>query len=467
MKRLNINVDNGILGADAYKLLHHLMQKPGYSWLTSYLESRFGAKYDTTVVIGIFDVLSKMTFAVTKTDISEAIAASHDIFGFQGINVEIWKKVEELGYMPMLIRGIPEGYTVPVGTPLLKVEPTEEWFAPVCNAIETKLTRVWYPMTLATRLKRLRDRVQSYYYATGTSALGEFAINDFGSRSASCDEQGKVSGMVHLMVCGSGSDNVMGQLHLNDLYGYQNKLKSVWATEHSVALSFGPGEGEYEYIKHQLSQYTDKLKSIVADTYDYNNFVEVVMRRPDVQALIDAHEGRIMIRPDSGDYFENVLWTLNTLEKQYGSYINDKGYKVLNCDMGVIQGDGMNEDSICELYEYIIENDWSADNMVVGAGTGIMFEGLTRDTQRFAIKPSANIINGELINTIKDPKTDPTKRSKGGLLKVDKNFVTHTSMDYEDNMDEFYAIECIMMTYYKDGVLAEPDFMEIMARLNS
>ena len=458
--------NNHVTGADAYKLLHHLMQAPGYEWLTSYAEARFGARYPNTVMAGLFDVIDKMPMTVSKMDISKGISISHDIFGFNGINTDIWKKVEELGYMPCEIKGIPDGMIVPVGTPLLKVEPTEKWFAPVCNQLETKLMRIWYPVTLATRLRAIRLRVNEYYEESGTPEMAEYAINDFSSRSASCQEQGEIAGMIHLLVCGSGSDNIDGQLHLNHLYGYQNKLKSVWATEHSVALSFGPGEGEYEYIKHQLKTHTDFIKSIVADTYDYKNFVTNVWTRADVQELVMAHEGRIVLRPDSGDMFDNIIFTLNFFESYHGITVNKKGYKVINGNIGVIQGDGMNEDTICELYEYILNKGWSADNLVVGAGTGIMFEGLTRDTQRFAIKPSANVINGKLINTIKDPKTDPTKRSKGGLLKVDKDLVTHTSMDYEGIMDEFEAVICIMEVYYRDGVKGKPDYDKFMENLN-
>lgn len=319
------------------------------------------------------------------------------------------------------------------------------------------------PTTLATRLRLLTKRVHSIYTRYGTPELANYAINDFSARSGSCGEQSDIAGMVHLMM-NTGSDNMHGNRLLNNIYGKQNRLKSVWATEHSVALSFGPGEGEYEYIKHQLKDKTHRLKSIVADTYDYNNFVSVVMMREDVQKLINAHIGRIVLRPDSGNMLDNIIFTLNFLEKTYG-VIYVKGLKVINHNIGIIQGDGMNPESIIKLYMDIINLGWSPNNLVVGSGTGIMYDGLSRDTDRHAMKPSVNIINGETINTIKDPKTDTTKRSKGGHLKVDSDYVTHTSMDYEGKMDEFHEINCIMQSYYFNGLKMWPDFEEVHNRL--
>lgn len=459
MRRRNI-----ILDMDAYKSAHHLMQPPGYEYLESYGEARVGGEHKEVVFDGLHYVVQNYLNCPTHKEVDEAIQKSIKIFGYNTINEEIWRRVADLGYLPIELRGLPEGSKVPIGTPLWILKPTEDWFAPVCNGIETLLMRTWYPTTLMTRLHNIKSLLKTIYKNYGTEGMEEFAVNDFSARSGSCGEQADLAGMTFLKLF-RGSDNMHGQLLLDDVYGVNHRCQSVWATEHSVALAFGPGEGEYEYIKHQLRTNTDQLKSIVADTYDYANFVSVVMTRPDVQELIDAHTGRIVIRPDSGDMFVNVLWTLEFLADRYGT-IKKKGKLVIDKNIGVIQGDGMNEKTIIDLYNHIIFHGFSPDNMVTGSGTGIMFSDLTRDTDRFAMKPSVNIIKGEIINTIKDPKTDPSKRSKGGFLKVDSSFKTHSSMDF-DLLEDFNQIKCVMVPYYVDGKVRTPDFDEILERLNS
>lgn len=48
----------------------------------------------------------------------------------------------------------------------------------------------------------------------------------------------------------------------------------------------------------------------------------------------------MVIRPDSGDAIDNILYALSELEKAYGSSVNAKGYKILE-RVALIQGDGV------------------------------------------------------------------------------------------------------------------------------
>jgi nicotinamide phosphoribosyltransferase len=58
---------------------------------------------------------------------------------------------------------------------------------------------------------------------------------------------------------------------------------------------------------------------------------------------------------------------------------------------------------------------WSADNIAFGMG-GALLQQLDRDTQKFAMKCSAALINGEWVDVQKDPVTDPGKKSKAGRV---------------------------------------------------
>ena len=76
------------------------------------------------------------------------------------------------------------------------------------------------------------------------------------------------------------------------------------------------------------------------------------------------------------------------LGNSFGYSLNRKGYKLLNHNIGLIQGDGMTETSIPETYREYIKTGWSPENFITGSGGGLLVEGLTRDTDRWAIKVS-------------------------------------------------------------------------------
>jgi nicotinamide phosphoribosyltransferase len=60
---------------------------------------------------------------------------------------------------------------------------------------------------------------------------------------------------------------------------------------------------------------------------------------------------------------------------------------------------------------------WSADNIAFGMG-GALLQIVDRDTQKFAMKASSAEINGEWVSVVKDPITDPGKRSKAGRVTL-------------------------------------------------
>lgn len=455
---------NPIADRDAYKGVHWLQLKKAYEWFTSYMEARKGAAYEDIYAMGLSHRI-KTAYgtppSMDELDVAESLF--REAFGFDALNVEVWKKVVELGHYPMLIKGLPEGTKVSPGVPLFTIEPTEKWFASTANGEETKLMRTWYASVLISRLMNLNNQLIPLALKTNSLAQLQYFVNGFEARSATSDETADIAGMFSLFVTG-GSDNIHAQHALNHFYpGGETRLKTVWATEHACALSFGPGEGEYDYVKAQLSTKTNFIKSIVIDTYDTKNFVDNVLTRPDIRKMVMAHEGLIVLRNDSGNMYEMIEYILNSMDTSYGSTYHTENYRILN-KFGVMQADGVKPHTTVALAEKVIDMGYALHQLVVGGGTGLMFDDLTRDTNRNAIKPSANIIDGEMISTKKSPKTDPSKNSKGGILKVDKNHDVHSSNDYTP--EEFAKIKCIMVTYYENGKIYSDDFKTIYNRLH-
>jgi nicotinamide phosphoribosyltransferase len=111
-----------------------------------------------------------------------------------------------------------------------------------------------------------------------------------------------------------------------------------------------------------------------------------------------------------------VLQTLHALEASFGAVLNSKGRRVLN-NVRVIQGDGVNPDSLEAILAAMDHAGFAADNIVFGMG-GALLQQINRDTQRFAMKCSAIRLGDAWHDVSKDPVTDTSKRSMKGRLTL-------------------------------------------------
>ena len=137
------------------------------------------------------------------------------------------------------------------------------------------------------------------------------------------------------------------------------------------------------------------------------------------------------------------------MSKSFGGTINSKGYKVLNPQVGVLWGDGLDYNKILEILKVMDEGGWSAENIVFGMGGGLL-QKVNRDTQRFVFKSSAQCRNGVWHDVYKSP-TDKTKVSKRGRLKlVDTCF---TGNYKTVGIDECPEREDILQCVFEDGEL--------------
>lgn len=69
-----------------------------------------------------------------------------------------------------------------------------------------------------------------------------------------------------------------------------------------------------------------------------------------------------------GEPTEVLERLLDILYRKFGGHINEKGYKVLDKHVRIIQGDGINIRSIREILQHIEKLGFSADNLVFGSG---------------------------------------------------------------------------------------------------
>lgn len=462
--RKNITIDT-----DAYKIPHWLQYPDNLTKLYSYGESRVGSRYPFVSFFGLSAIIKEHFLQkVTDEMIEEGEEESYLTFGTKEyFNTEVWKKVKDLGYLPIEIKAVPEGTKTGIDNVLFTIQSTEKWFAKTINSLESTLMHIWYPTTVATRAMYIKENIKPFFDKSSdiSNLVLPVAVNDFGYRGGTCFDASAIGGAAHL-VHFVGSDNMPANRLIKDYYGFKGQLKSVWATEHSVATSFGLEENnEIEYLKHQLIKAPDdKIVSIVIDSKDSDNFIKNVVGNEEIIHLIKQKSGRVVFRPDSGNPLVNICKYSDMLGSIFGFKMNQKGYKIIGENVGLIQGDGMDENSIPALYEEYIKTGWAADNVITGSGGGLLQVDINRDIQRFAIKASYGEKDGVPFNIKKNPKTDQTKASKSGILKLHNKTTTFESSKM--NSIQFNAYEDILETVFKNGELKETKFEDILKRAN-
>lgn len=406
-----------ILQTDGYKPSHWKMYPKNLTQMVSYLESR-GGDFDKVMFIGLQYYILRYLVGkvVTREDIEFADKFLADYFGDSTIfNRAGWEYIlnEHDGYLPLIIRAIPEGTITKKHVVQMTIETTDPHCAWLVNYTETLLMKIWYPCTVGTQSFFLREFVDKILDKTGDPSLALFKVHCFGYRGIAAEEQSYLAG-AHL-VSFRGSDTLGGVRAMQMYYDGGNCANSIAATEHSIMCVHSKNKNDLNAFEKILDAFPNGLLACVSDTYDIFRACE--WAGTILKEKILARNGVLILRPDSGDPEKIVPKCLNILWKYFGGIVNEKGYKVLHPKIRIIQGDGMNYKSIQSLYNCLEKMGWSADNLAVGSGGGLI-QIMNRDTLKFAIKACGALVGNEWIDIYKDPITDPGKTSKFGIHKT-------------------------------------------------
>lgn len=429
-----MKIKNPILCTDSYKTSHFNLYRPGVKNMTSYIEARKG---DGVLFNGLQYYLKEyLGRTITVDDVNQAklICEAHGVpFPYDG-----WMKIAThyQGLPPLTIRAVREGTFVPAKNILMDVtlsvdDPDIFWLV---SWWETLLLKIWYPCTVGTKSFNTLKIIKQYLEKTSDDVEEQlyFKLHDFGGRANSSEESAGISGFAHL-INSMGTDTIEGIIHGINYYGAGVEGLSIPATEHSTITSWGR-DGELDAYRNVLNQYAKPgaLVACVSDSYDYHNAVDNLWGKELRQQIIDS--GAILVvRPDSGEPVDVVTYALKSFAESFGYTVNSKGYKVLN-NVRVIQGDGINPDTIAEILEAITELGFATDNVAFGMGGKLVQSEIDRDTFGFAMKCSAVDTEEGTIEVYKDPITDPGKKSKRGKLDLIKDatgqYMTINTLEY-------------------------------------
>ena len=373
------------------------------------------------------------------------------------------RDLHRLGYLPLEFKAVPEGTRVPLRVPTFTIENTKPEMFWLTNYIETILSATyWQPSTSATIAHGIREVFDAGAEKTATDVSGvDFQGHDFSFRGMAGAEAAAASGAAHLLsFC--GTDSLTSLDWIDKYYGGDYLAASVPATEHSVMCTGAAVLGEKELFRRIINMYPTGFVSIVSDTFDLWKVLTDFL--PAFKEEIMTRDGRIVIRPDSGnpvDILAGVVaahdpkespedyGVVELLWNVFGGTINEKGYKVLDPHVGVIYGDSMNKERIALVIERLEAKGFASTNFVAGVGS-YNYQYNTRDTFGSAVKATWAEVDGVGYDLQKDPVTDSgLKKSAKGRLAVQRDETGELYLVEQATPEQEAVSE--LKTVWKDG----------------
>ena len=349
-----------------------------------------------------------------KKEFSLYLGMEYDTTHFE----ELW----DLGYLPIEVRALAEGTISPIKVPVLTVHNTLPEFYWVTNYLESIISNLlWKPITSATIAREYKNILNHWAIKTTGSTEGtEWQGHDFSMRGMDSIEAVVSSGLGHLTSF-MGTDSLPAIFGARHYYGETGFVAgSVPATEHSVMCA-GSKEGELETFRRLLNTYPTGILSVVSDTWDLWNVITNIL--PQLKEEILSRDGKLVIRPDSGDPTdilcgehepyrviskkvidepfilptgqkfmfieesgENKFYTktkdgyvdyvyepkhkgvIELLWDIFGGTTNEQGYKVLNPHIGAIYGDSITLERADDICRRLEAKGFASTNVVFGIG---------------------------------------------------------------------------------------------------
>jgi nicotinamide phosphoribosyltransferase len=523
---------NALYYVDAYKVGHKAMLAPGTvrlygNWIPRSV--KYAPKGVSKIVSfgqqltwkWLHDVFQENFFNLPK---EEAMQFGKDMSMMLMIPYDDahFSDLYELGYLPMRVKSLPEGIETNPNIVHMSFINTVDGFAWLVLYLETIVSSLaWKPATAATIALQYRRNLTEWVMKTdpANAWLIPYLAHDFSARGLNPHDMIAV-GLGHASSF-RGSDTIITIPAARYYYGEPMNevvINSVNASEHSVTctgifyyegklragLAFdaimeyysfdAPCEGsvedpdykaiaEWMNLRDWLKRFPVGILSVVSDTFDLWKLINYIL--PRLKDQIMAREGKLVIRPDSGDPVD-IICGLNTkpgavftqelktpennpeyfgvtelLAGIFGYTTNEQGYMVLDPHIGSIYGDSITLERQIQIYERLAVKGFASTNIVLGVGS-FTYQFNTRDTMGYAAKGAWFEIEEKItgrdfedtyregFDIYKDPITDDgTKKSLKGRCAV-----------HQDENGEYYVkVQCtekeenegLLQVIYEDG----------------
>lgn len=470
---------NPLYEADSYKVGHPLMLAEGttreyWTWIPRSIKYMPGGinkimsagqqivvRYiHSTFQENFFDQPIEVAHQFTR-DMSKHLMLEYTFDGFE--------KLHKLGYLPIQVQALPEGIFTNPNIPHMTGINTNEEYAWLGLFLETYFSKLaWQTPTAATITAKFKENAVKWIEKTDKDNLwlADYVLHDFHARGGN-PFTSIVVGLGHAMSSkGSDTLNVIpASRYYYDFDENDVPTYSVTASEHSISCTKIFTVGEKQMLSDWMTLFPNGILSVVADTFDLWKLITEYL--PELKEQILGRDGKLVIRPDSGDPVDIICGTesidgqnynrpescgvIQLLWDIFGGTINEQGYKVLDSHIGAIYGDSINLERQIAIYERLEAKGFAATNIVLGVGS-YTYVMLTRDSAGYAAKGAWFEANEQQYNIYKDPITDNgTKKSLKGFQLVYQDKNGEYQCESEVTEEKAFSEENLLKTIYKDG----------------
>ncbi len=271
-------------------------------------------------------------------DVAEKFSKDMSEYLMMDYNADHFRELHKLGFLPIHIQALPEGTFTNPNIPHTAGINTVEGYAWLGLYLETLVSKLsWQLPTAATIAAKFKENALEWVLKTDKDNLwlADFMCHDFHSRGGNPFTSIAV-GLAHAFSHkGSDTLNVIpASRYYYDVPENEVCINSVSASEHSVTCtgifyyegllkagkleesiieyySFdAPSEGgiafpdylaiaEWLNLRDWLKKFPQGILSVVSDTFDLWKLITFIL--PRLKSEILAREGKLVIRPDSGD----------------------------------------------------------------------------------------------------------------------------------------------------------------------
>lgn len=253
-----------------------------------------------------------------KEAIDEILEVMNGVLGKDAIGREHWEALHDLGYLPVEVYAVEEGTVVPMRVPMIVFQNTVSGFHWVAGYLEDAFSaEIWKACTIATIALHYKRICKKWADLTCDNDLHlPYQCHDFAMRGMSGFTDDAFNAVGHLTSF-KGTDSFPAVYTAKRIYGQSYPISdigsSVPATEHSVMCANIAWEGGNELIEEErrfkgelqtfrrflTETYPTGIASVVSDTYNFWRTVSVIL--PELRKEIMKRDGKLVIRPDSGD----------------------------------------------------------------------------------------------------------------------------------------------------------------------
>jgi nicotinamide phosphoribosyltransferase len=312
-----------------------------WKWIHDEFEENFFCKESIKNLIGVDTIDGEHTEESARLfyrqkalqfvkDMSLYLGMEYDGKHFE----ELW----DLGYLPIKVKALPEGIETNPNIPHMTFINTVDGFAWLTLYLETIVSNLaWKPAYAATVAKLYRRTAEEWVVKTDPSNMWliDYMCHDFSARGLSGPHDMISVGLGHATSF-RGSDTLVAIPAARYFYNEPEDevcINSVNASEHSVSTTKIFTVGEQQMIADWLEIFPTGILSVVSDTFDLWKLITEYL--PANKDAIMARDGKLVIRPDSGDPVDIICGTSSTimhLEKKDKSFEDALGYELRDFD---------------------------------------------------------------------------------------------------------------------------------------